>query len=358
MNLYLTKPTPPEASSRPLWQIDESNRTPKFLQLVNGVIAGIERGVLKPGDRLPSINETSVEYLLARATVEKAYGLLQEMGHVASLQRKGYFIQGQRMARRVMLLVGQLTPTTEQLGRDLGQTLGAGYKVDVFVHAYKKAYFCETLENQLERYHAFVIHPQHIEPCERVKRMLNKIPQDRLVWLGGSASCVVPGAWSELDSTQLAQPTKHETTLAALLQAHPDLFGSYRAVRLVTSDEEYVPADWLREVETYCTDRRLEYHALDGFEDEVVQVGTAYLVFDDQDLVRILKQIQERGWQPGREVGILSYQDQPYKEILAGGLSTFGPDTRQVARQVAEQLSRGQRQAVSLALRLQKRASL
>jgi DNA-binding transcriptional regulator YhcF (GntR family)/uncharacterized membrane protein len=336
MNLYFPKSN---AVPVPALRVPDANdRTPKFLQLVNTVIAGIEEGVLKPGDRLPSINETSVEYLLARATVEKAYGVLQEMGHVASLQRKGYFVRGQRTARRVMLLVGQLTDTTEQLARELGQVLGAEYRVDVFVHAYKKAYFCETLENQLDRYHGFVILPEHVELGGRVQQTLNKIPQDRLVWLDGPSALTPP--------------------LRDILAASPAVFAAYRSVRLVMSDDAYIPAEWLCDLEAHCAGRGIEYYVVDTPDEEDLQARTAYVVFTDQDLVALLKQARAKGWQPGREIGMLSYQDQPYKELLAGGISTFGPDIRQVARQAADQLITGRRQPASLALTLQRRASL
>ena len=51
---------------------------PKYKQVMDSVIRSIHNGNLNMGEKIPSINEFSEEYLLSRDTVEKAYGLLKE----------------------------------------------------------------------------------------------------------------------------------------------------------------------------------------------------------------------------------------------------------------------------------------
>ncbi|MCK5103538.1 MAG: winged helix-turn-helix transcriptional regulator, partial [Cyclobacteriaceae bacterium] len=61
-------------------RIQENSRVPKYQQLIDSIISDIQEGVLKYGDKLPSINETSEGLYLSRDTVERAYKKLKELG--------------------------------------------------------------------------------------------------------------------------------------------------------------------------------------------------------------------------------------------------------------------------------------
>ena len=74
-------------------KIDLNRSARKYEQIINSVIGNIEDSILKPGDRLPSINEVSEEYYLSRDTVERAYVELRERGIVSSIPGKGYFVK-------------------------------------------------------------------------------------------------------------------------------------------------------------------------------------------------------------------------------------------------------------------------
>ncbi len=60
-----------------IFEIDASRKTPKYLQIVNSVTKAIKQGRVKKGDREFSINELINEFLISRATVQKAYDLLK-----------------------------------------------------------------------------------------------------------------------------------------------------------------------------------------------------------------------------------------------------------------------------------------
>ncbi|MEM1137157.1 MAG: winged helix-turn-helix domain-containing protein, partial [Bacteroidota bacterium] len=75
-----------------LFQVDGTKRMPKYRQISRSVVHAIKKGELKVGEKLPSINEVSVEFLLARETVVKAYNDLREMGIVVSKPGKGIYV--------------------------------------------------------------------------------------------------------------------------------------------------------------------------------------------------------------------------------------------------------------------------
>ena len=59
--------------------IDYFSATPKYLQLANAIIKAIGDGKIGKGELLPSINELSFEFEIARDTAEKGYKYLKKI---------------------------------------------------------------------------------------------------------------------------------------------------------------------------------------------------------------------------------------------------------------------------------------
>ena len=91
--------------------IDEFSSTPKYRQLANSIIEGIQAGKIKQGDVLPSINELSFEHYISRITVEKGYNYLKSLGIVESVRGKGFFISAGSVPAnfRIFLLFNKLS---------------------------------------------------------------------------------------------------------------------------------------------------------------------------------------------------------------------------------------------------------
>src|SRR5687768_6313283 len=107
-------------------RIDDSSTIPKYLQVVNAIISDIEEGILKHGERIPSINETSEMYYLSRDTVEKAYKELRERGIINSVRGKGNYICQKFSVNkiRVLLLFNKLSAYKKTIYYALLRTLG------------------------------------------------------------------------------------------------------------------------------------------------------------------------------------------------------------------------------------------
>jgi DNA-binding LacI/PurR family transcriptional regulator len=61
-----------------------------------------------------------------------------------------------------------------------------------------------------------------------------------------------------------------------------------------------------------------------------IQPGTIYLLYSDMELVGLIKELEVRNWTPGTDVGIISYDETPMKEILKGGISVLTTDFNQM----------------------------
>ena len=68
--------------------------------------------------------------------------------------------------------------------------------------------------------------------------------------------------------------------------------------------------------------------------------GDAFLVVSDHDLVELLKISLSRNWKLGKDIGILSYDETPLKEILAGGISVISTNFRKMGETAADMIKK------------------
>src|ERR1700730_600492 len=66
-----------------------------YQQLADNLTVLIRQGALKPGDRVPSVRETSRERGMSPATVIHAYELLEGQGFIETRPRSGYYVGNQ-----------------------------------------------------------------------------------------------------------------------------------------------------------------------------------------------------------------------------------------------------------------------
>jgi DNA-binding transcriptional MocR family regulator len=72
----------------------------RYEQLADDMAQAIADGLLKPGDRLPSVRETCRRRGLSPATVFQAYGLLESRGLIEARPRSGFYVQAPRRSLR------------------------------------------------------------------------------------------------------------------------------------------------------------------------------------------------------------------------------------------------------------------
>lgn len=73
--------------------IDLQSETPIYTQLVNGIVEGIARGELQPGEALPSVRSLAADLGINLHTVNKAYHLLKQDGYVQINRKQGVVIE-------------------------------------------------------------------------------------------------------------------------------------------------------------------------------------------------------------------------------------------------------------------------
>lgn len=76
-----------------MWfDVDPRSDVPIYQQLADGVKEAVARGILAPGDKLPSVRELAGRIAINPNTIAKAYQELERAGVIETLRGRGTFI--------------------------------------------------------------------------------------------------------------------------------------------------------------------------------------------------------------------------------------------------------------------------
>lgn len=73
----------------PNWLDVKKSGVPAYVQLVEQFKHALQVGILRPGDRLPTVRQLAGELTIAPNTIVKAYGELERLGLIESRQGAG-----------------------------------------------------------------------------------------------------------------------------------------------------------------------------------------------------------------------------------------------------------------------------
>jgi DNA-binding transcriptional regulator YhcF (GntR family) len=292
-------------------QLKPLDKTPKYKQIVQSVIMDIERGVLKNGDQLPSISELSIEHYLARDTVEKAYRELRERGFITSVQGKGYYVQADNTNKlKILLVFNKLSSYKKEIYYAFLEALGDHATVDLQIHHYNVHLFQEIIEKSLGKYNYYVVMPHFTLDADKnlYRSILNTIPAHELVLLDKDLP--------ELTQECLRVFQDFDKDIFNALVNTQDLLAKYSRLVLILPSDANHPEELPWGFRSFCLSRNKEFSVVENAKNEVLIEGTAYVVIRETDLVELVKKIRQTSFLLGREIGIISFNETPLKELL------------------------------------------
>ena len=74
--------------------LDYRDARPIYTQITDGFREQIIAGILRPGDKMPSVRELASELTINPNTIQRAYRELEGQGWIVSVAGKGSFVQG------------------------------------------------------------------------------------------------------------------------------------------------------------------------------------------------------------------------------------------------------------------------
>lgn len=305
-------------------KINEYSSTPKYKQIVNSIVSGIENQGIKRGDKLPSINEVSAVFDVSRDTVEKAYRELKDRKLIQSVPGKGYYISNDnyRQKRKIFLLFNKLSAHKKIIYDAFVETLGDNVAIDFFVYHNNFRIFKELILNNDGSYTNYVIISHFYTGEEKAKDIINRLPKHKLLLLDKK----IDGITGEYAAVY---QNFEKDIYEAMMQAR-NLLEKYRRLKIVFPPHTYHAKEILMGFQRYCIETGAKGQIVPDISREEPQVGEAYITLMEDDLVEVIKKIKRGRHKVGKDIGILSYNENPLKEILLDGITVMSTDHHQM----------------------------
>jgi DNA-binding transcriptional regulator YhcF (GntR family) len=325
--------------------INESSGQTKLQHLVHSITEAISNGQLKVGDTLPSVNQLSSESGFSRDTVFKAYNILKQRNIIESAPQKGYYVASESF--KVFMLLDDFSAFKEQLYQSFRQNLPDSYSVDLLFHHYNPEVFRQLIENSLGRYSMYIvmnINHKNIDP------ILEKIDPNKLLILG-------MGRPNNEKYNFLLQDFGKSVELC--LAESLDQLQKYNELILVYEEISTPhPPETVSAVRSFCKRNKLQFRNDKQLNEAEIKTGQVYFVIRDSDLVQVIKTCRVKQLTLGKDVGVLSYNDTPMKQIVGGGVTVISTDFDKMGELAAEFVKNKQKIAQVLSTSLILRDSL
>lgn len=328
-----------------------SKHLPKYRRIVQEVIGQIQDDSLQKGDTLPSINQVCEEQSVSRDTVLKAYDVLEERGVIEPVHGKGFYVRVNeyRDTVQTFVLFDQMSDYKEIVYQGMQDTTGSDAELDLFFHHRDRDEFRRLIEEAAGSYQYYIVMPP-TNPGEAVYDALRTLNEQRVLVMD------VPLDPDRFHGAYICQNFR-EQFRDALEQGRPSI-ESYEQFTLVFPADDRHPVEIKDTFRAFCADHDISGSVVPSLRDHQIQTNQAYLVIEDQDLVRFVKHVTSQGLVPGRDIGLMSYNDTPFKEIIEDGITVISTDFRAMGKLAGQQVLDQSHCQMTVLTRLIQRRSL
>jgi DNA-binding transcriptional regulator YhcF (GntR family) len=329
-------------------RIDHESSVPKYRQIANSIIADIESGILTVGQRVPSINEISEEYYLSRDTAEKAYNVLKEKKIIVSVKGKGYYVARKLLPSRlnILFLLNKLSSYKLLIYNSFVNNLGQNAKVDLMIYHCDPKIFLNVLQENAGKYDHYVIMPHfkddfqnHQNIRDDVLSALEQIPHDKLLILDNYS----PALKNKVASVY--QDFKMDI-YNALTEGLAKIRHFNKLILVYPTKTLYpYPVEILSGFQQFCREFEFSFEILEEiYADMELRPQDAYVIIEEADLVHLVKQIRDKGLVMGLDIGIISYNDTPLKDLL--GITVVSTDFKVMGETAAYMILKRKKEVV------------
>lgn len=211
---------------------------------------------------------------------------------------------------RILLVFNKLSSYKKLIYYAFLKVLGNKASVDLQIHHYDARIFAEIMANNLGKYNYYVIMPHFFPENDKALALktLEKIPSDELILLDKDLP--------EYTKSCLSVYQDFEKDIFDALDELRDLLEKYSRMVLVFPSDGNYPSDIVRGFRQFCVNFGREFQIKENAIDEVLQIGTAYLVVEETDLAELVKKTRQLNLELGADIGVISFNETTLKELL------------------------------------------
>lgn len=333
-------------------RIDDFSATPKYQQVVNSILKAVEQNRLKQNDVLPSINDLSFELDISRDTAEKGYRLLKKKGIVGSVPGKGYFIRSTafEQTHNICVLFNKLSTHKKIIYDSFAAALGKNAAIDFYIYNNDFSVFRKLLNSKRGDYSYYVLISHFLEGGEKAHEIINNISKEKLIILDK----YVQGVTGEFAAVY---ENFEKDIFGALEKALPQL-QKYQVLKIIFPSYSYFPGEILKGFYSFCNEYAFDYKVVNDVAEEAINEGDVYINLMEDDLVVLLGKIQKTVFKVGEQVGIISYNETPWKQFILNGITTISTDFKKMGQMAAGMILDHEQKHVEVPFALKLRKSL
>ena len=298
----------------------------KYKQIISHIENSIESGLLKKGDKLPSINKLKKDHALSRDTILMAFNDLKSRGIIYSILKKGYYILSENIdvSIRIFLLFDELNAFKEDLYRSFLKNLNEKTQVDLFFHHFNKKIFEKIINDSLGFYTHYIIMPSFFKNSNSV---IKNLPSEKVYILDQMPE----------DLTKYSSVYQNfDKTIYSNLNKASYLIKKYKKLIMLFDNKPSRAKGLLTGFKRFCIDKNYDFSIIEALEHRGIEKGDLYITIDDENLLKILKKIKKLNFVLAKDVGLISYNDTILKEILEGGITTISTDFKKMGKALAK----------------------
>ncbi len=315
-------------------QLTQGAAVPKYRQIINSIEQSLRNGELRKGDRIPSLNELCRAHGLSQDTVLVAYNELKTRGVITSTVGKGYYVLSDRInaPHRVFLLFDKLTAYKEILYNSFKDALKGKGDEQIFFHYNNPQVFRTLIEKYRGQFTAYVIMPIADEEAIDALSLLDK-NSTYLLDMGRSRfGDTFPGIFQNF-----------EQDIRNVFAANVELIDKYKHIYLLIRHREGHYGEIISGLRKFCRQHSIGMTVEEDAASLEPERGNVYVAVDDRDLVFLVKKSAEARLKLGEDIGVISYNESPLKEVIDRGITTISTDFSAMGRSIAQMVIDGKK---------------
>lgn len=322
-------------------KIVEGVGIPKYKQVINSIKEGIINNKLQLGDKIHSINQLSKKYNLSRDTVKKAYNGLKSQNIIKSVKGKGFYIIKTDLLNniRVLFLCDELNKFSSEIIRAFSRKIKeVKSTISIQIFHSDRLLLRDIIKNNLTQFdyllvipHCKSINGRSIVLGKDIVTTIKQIPPQKLIIIDKEVEDIskkvgritfdyTEQIYQSLSS--LDEKIKSFSKIILFLQKHSKIV---HREKLLAGFRKYCLVHGLSHEVTSKINRNSS-----------LQNQAVYLTFHESDMLELLTKIRASELRIGNDVGIITFDDNPYKELL--GLTTIKRNSAKIGAQAAKMI--------------------
>ncbi|MGY0037554.1 substrate-binding domain-containing protein [Pedobacter sp. NJ-S-72] len=247
--------------------------------------------------------------------------------------KKGFFIVHTQFQRpvRVLLLFNKLSIHKKIIYDAFAETLGNEAAIDFYIYNNDFNVFKRLIQEKIDHYAKCVIIPHFYENREMGYKLIDTIAKEKLILMDKLAE----GLTGEFGAVY----EDFEEDIFSALEQLTDRLSGYDTLKLIFPKNTYYSKKILLGFLHFCQKYNYKKNEiLNGLHKHKIEPGAVYINLAEDDLVILIEKIIEDNLQIGKDIGVISYNETPIKNIIMDGITTISTDFKMMGEKAAELL--------------------